>query len=222
MPTSADPCSLCITGVLRIIAIAHIYFGTYDVTWAAYHAWVWTAVEAHLAIICASAPALKVFFKKYLQVSSFGSGFRSTMKRSMGHPGTDRRTGDVSYGISSTAGKGTYPYGSQLKSVSDDVEMGAIKVARDVDVQVESRSDSQSDFGVSGRSSQEHLKPTMKTTVTPAPDFRPPPSSRRTPSLSRRTGRGDDGAADDGRLRRERDAGTLNPFGSETRQDWQS
>jgi len=36
--------------------------------------WTWAAVEADLGIICASAPALKPFFKKYL-VASYDSAF---------------------------------------------------------------------------------------------------------------------------------------------------
>ena len=36
-------------------------------------AWIWFALEAHLAVICASAPALKLFFKQTLKVSSFGN-----------------------------------------------------------------------------------------------------------------------------------------------------
>lgn len=32
-------------------------------TWESYWAWVWLVVEANFAVICASAPALKTFFK---------------------------------------------------------------------------------------------------------------------------------------------------------------
>jgi hypothetical protein len=38
-------------------------------------AWIWFALEAHLAVICASAPALKIFFKQTLKVGSFASSF---------------------------------------------------------------------------------------------------------------------------------------------------
>lgn len=37
-------------------------------TWESYWAWVWFAVEAHTAVICASAPALKTFFKHTFEV----------------------------------------------------------------------------------------------------------------------------------------------------------
>lgn len=42
-----------------------LYTVTYDITWIAYYGWVWTTLEAQLAVICASAPSLKVFFSRY-------------------------------------------------------------------------------------------------------------------------------------------------------------
>src|ERR1700759_4527042 len=36
--------------------------------------WIWTNVELHGAIICASAPALKLFFERFLKVASTLSG----------------------------------------------------------------------------------------------------------------------------------------------------
>jgi hypothetical protein len=58
-----DTNSLCICSILRIWYIVRLYYRTYDVTWDAQPAWLWLIVEANLAVICASAPALKVFFK---------------------------------------------------------------------------------------------------------------------------------------------------------------
>jgi hypothetical protein len=55
--------SVGICGIFRLIFIIKIYYRTYDMTWESYWAWVWFAVEAHFAVICASAPALKTFFK---------------------------------------------------------------------------------------------------------------------------------------------------------------
>jgi hypothetical protein len=55
--------SLCICGILRLVAIPHLYFDTYDTTWDALPALLWLAVEAHMAVICASVPALKAYFK---------------------------------------------------------------------------------------------------------------------------------------------------------------
>ncbi|KAK4900655.1 hypothetical protein LTR27_002371 [Elasticomyces elasticus] len=39
---------------------------SYDITWQGYSLFVWSALEVHLALICASAPALRVFFREYM------------------------------------------------------------------------------------------------------------------------------------------------------------
>ncbi|KAK5716092.1 hypothetical protein LTR15_009917 [Elasticomyces elasticus] len=39
---------------------------SYDLTWQGYSLFVWSALEVHLALICASAPALRVFFREYM------------------------------------------------------------------------------------------------------------------------------------------------------------
>jgi hypothetical protein len=53
---------LCVCSILRTIAIFDVYWGTYDITWAAQGAWIWLTIEAEVAVICASAPALKSLF----------------------------------------------------------------------------------------------------------------------------------------------------------------
>jgi hypothetical protein len=71
-----------------------IYYSTYDMTWESYPAWVWFAIEAHVAVMCASAPALKIFFKHALQVASFtGSGRRSTHNQNGNGNGNSAPTG---------------------------------------------------------------------------------------------------------------------------------
>jgi hypothetical protein len=40
-------------------------------TWASKPAYMWLAIEAELAVICASAPALKIYFKKSLGGNSY-------------------------------------------------------------------------------------------------------------------------------------------------------
>lgn len=54
---------VCVVGIVRIVYIVRLYFLTYDVTWEAYHVYGATAFELLLATICASAPALKIFFR---------------------------------------------------------------------------------------------------------------------------------------------------------------
>ncbi|KAF1816740.1 hypothetical protein P152DRAFT_135994 [Eremomyces bilateralis CBS 781.70] len=207
---------LCITGILRILAIRKVYYKTYDVTWAAEEVWVWTAVETHLAVICASAPALKVFFKRYLKVSSFGSDLKYTIKRSFGQTGSEKP--DRSYGLSSTVGKGTHPYSSRHKSITDDIELGGIKVARDIDIRVESHDESQSEFAISGRSSQEHLKPTVKPNSSRQPRLADQ-SNPRTVAGSHWNGRGEDGLFRDGRFTARHDEGP-NAYGGATHRGW--
>lgn len=55
---------------MRTYYAIYIYYGTYDITWYAFYAWIWTALEADLGVICASAPALKVFFRRYFNLST--------------------------------------------------------------------------------------------------------------------------------------------------------
>jgi hypothetical protein len=135
--------SLCITGALRIYFIWRIYFATYDVTWAAQDAWVWTVVETHLAIICASAPALKVFFKQYFSVSALTGPLTGSWSR------TRRRTGATSEKTNqSISPGGTYGHASRAAGLSrkstlatkgsvteiPDIELGGIAVTREVEV----------------------------------------------------------------------------------------
>lgn len=47
---------------------------TYDATWYAYYGWIWTVLEANLGLICASAPALRVFFRHSLGLMSSYTG----------------------------------------------------------------------------------------------------------------------------------------------------
>ncbi|QDS73569.1 hypothetical protein FKW77_001161 [Venturia effusa] len=127
---------LCITGILRIIYITNIFFHTYDVTWATEPVWTWTAVEAHLAIVCASAPALKVFFRQYLSVSSMtGSWKDSSRRRSFFRKEYSEKAGFTTFGTSSTASK--TPNSNNTTTVHD-IELGRIEVIREVDVDSES------------------------------------------------------------------------------------
>ncbi|KAF2008119.1 hypothetical protein P154DRAFT_419755, partial [Amniculicola lignicola CBS 123094] len=40
-----------------------VFFQTYDVTWYGWDNTLWTMLELHVGVMCANAPALKVFFK---------------------------------------------------------------------------------------------------------------------------------------------------------------
>ncbi|KAF2177469.1 hypothetical protein K469DRAFT_603311 [Zopfia rhizophila CBS 207.26] len=73
----------CVCGIMRTYYAIYIYNYTYDITWYAFYGWIWTALEADLGVICASAPALKVFFRRYFNFpanrsGNSGSGGRKT------------------------------------------------------------------------------------------------------------------------------------------------
>jgi hypothetical protein len=70
--------SVCATGALRIHYAHRVYYyteikpsPTYDISWEALGSWVSTAVEANVAIICASAPALNVYAKGWFGVKQY-------------------------------------------------------------------------------------------------------------------------------------------------------
>ncbi|KAB8737498.1 hypothetical protein FH972_026457 [Carpinus fangiana] len=57
---------LCVAGILRIVYVKRVFYDTYDVTWQLYDVWLWMIVEVLLGPICASAPALRVLFFRYV------------------------------------------------------------------------------------------------------------------------------------------------------------
>lgn len=58
--------SVVTAGIIRAYFINHLINNTYDNTWYLWKFWIWTFVELYLAIIAASAPALKPFFRRFL------------------------------------------------------------------------------------------------------------------------------------------------------------
>jgi hypothetical protein len=63
-------------------------------TWESQPAWLWLSIEAHLAVVCASAPALKTFFKHTLKDYTYG--FRRSGKSSSSDPSVEN--GHSGYG----------------------------------------------------------------------------------------------------------------------------
>ena len=129
--------SLCITAIIRCIYITRIFFQTYDVTWVAYEAWAWTSVEADVAVICASAPALKAFFKQYFQGSTFGSGISYSLRRNgyrKNAYGTGKSRDNPLGNTSSTSGAHSF---MRSDKEMPDIEIGRIEVTREVDIMEE-------------------------------------------------------------------------------------
>jgi hypothetical protein len=52
-------------GAVRTYYFDHLWH-TYDLTYAGYDVLIWAQLELQLSLICASAPALRVFFRRYL------------------------------------------------------------------------------------------------------------------------------------------------------------
>lgn len=55
---------------MRLVWLYIVYYTTYDLTWTTNYIFSWTLVETHFSIICASAPALNVFFRRILQATT--------------------------------------------------------------------------------------------------------------------------------------------------------
>jgi hypothetical protein len=114
---------------------------TYDVIWGAQPAWLWTGVEAHVAIICASAPALKVFFKEYFNVNSLSgslqTGWWRTRRRTNVDPKMEKTylsdaTEPMSFQTAST-GSRMSRRGTTTSEI--DIEMGGIAVTKEIEIE---------------------------------------------------------------------------------------
>jgi hypothetical protein len=112
-----------------------VYYGSYDITWVAFNGWVWTTLEADLAVICASAPALKVFFLRYFNLSS--------ANRSYGYSNAKGRKkstfGSRPPGQSSGSKTGGASKGGSVSWETQDVPLDRIKVSRKTDITVQDR-----------------------------------------------------------------------------------
>ncbi|KAF2124732.1 hypothetical protein P153DRAFT_370646 [Dothidotthia symphoricarpi CBS 119687] len=130
----------CVCGIMRTYYAIKVYYFSYDITWWGYHGWVWTSLEADLGVICASGPALKMFFLRYFR--NPGSSYYNA---------SGRKTPGI--------GSQTYPKGSHLHSArsvgkprvvtgdsnDSDVPMTSIKVSQGLDILVEDNWDQKSD-----------------------------------------------------------------------------
>jgi hypothetical protein len=86
-------------------------------TWGSYRGWIWFALESHLAVICASAPALKIFFKHTLKVSSIINTLRNKAY------GTAGNTLDSKETKSSALDRYKEKRNMQLNSITVDTEI---------------------------------------------------------------------------------------------------
>ncbi|CAI6336433.1 unnamed protein product [Periconia digitata] len=156
----------CICGIMRTYYAIYVYFFTYDITWYAYYGWVWTAIESDLGVICACAPAMKVFFLRYFQYTtqSGSKGTRnSTKPKTLSSMGCFKKP----YGqLSGQYSAGVTTIGSHGESKKDSLHCQGIPLDR---IQVRSHTDIRVDeFG--GRSSMDSQS---STRILRAPPLSP-------------------------------------------------
>ncbi|KAJ4364776.1 hypothetical protein N0V95_000724 [Ascochyta clinopodiicola] len=126
----------CICGILRTYYATYVYYRTYDITWYAYYGWIWTALEADLAVVCASAPALKMFFRRYFNMTTSRSDYAMSEFGSRKTPipllsKAEPRSKECQVPASRIDAGGLY----------DDLPMNRIKVSQGLDVQIDARDD---------------------------------------------------------------------------------
>ncbi|KAH6644585.1 hypothetical protein C7974DRAFT_408257 [Boeremia exigua] len=125
----------CVCGIMRTYYAAYVYYYTYDTTWYAYYGYIWTALEADLAVICASAPALKIFFRRYF--TSTTSYTKSGISK--GHIPMPTATT-----VKSTRSKESPFSASRIAAnitYDEEVPMHCIKVSQGLDVCIDERDD---------------------------------------------------------------------------------
>jgi hypothetical protein len=147
----------CFCALSRIVFLYKIFYESYDVTWWAGPAYVTMGFEVCLGVLCASAPALKVYFERFLSdpnlkygTGSFASGLSSTLSKIMGRKRSQNKSNlsastylgsKQDYG-GSMGGTLTDRRNSMVKlgkrgmdeSFGDDLELGGIEVTREVEV----------------------------------------------------------------------------------------
>ncbi|KAK3389762.1 hypothetical protein B0H63DRAFT_390514 [Podospora didyma] len=76
-----------VAAIVRTYWIHYVVDETFDVTWAGFHLWIWTAVEVNLGVICGCVPWLKSLFKYYKTGGSSGAtASKGTPMPSPGYP----------------------------------------------------------------------------------------------------------------------------------------
>jgi rhodopsin domain-containing protein len=127
----------CICAIIRFEFLFRTFYRTYDAPWAVAWAWFWTGFEVHVAAICASAPALKVFFKRYLNIASVTemSNTTATHKRTItGNSGTvvnEKETSARHIPLAPGIQKSKV---TQVSGGGSDLELGQIEVHHDYKV----------------------------------------------------------------------------------------
>jgi hypothetical protein len=131
----------CVCGILRTYYATYVYYYTYDITWYAYYGWVYTVLEAQLGLISASAPAIKVFFRRYFAIASSRAGYSrsGSGKTSSGPSSRSHAYAMATQPLSgATAGRPQIIGGGPHDSA---VPLEGIQISRGLDISVEDRDD---------------------------------------------------------------------------------
>ncbi|RAR09048.1 integral membrane protein [Stemphylium lycopersici] len=123
-------------------------FVTYDITWIAYYGWVWTTLEAQLAVICASAPSLKVFLNRYFAQYTTRAGY-SGVSRGKTPNLSSKAPSNAFFSKKSQSSIQQSQMGGDM--LHEEVPLEGIQINRKLDVKVEERDDcSQKSFASTG------------------------------------------------------------------------
>jgi hypothetical protein len=76
-----------------MVTTIKVYYQTYDITWESLNVWIWTGIESHMAIVCASLPAMNHFFKNVLKDSVMSTGFKTWSNKNSGSGSGTRSKG---------------------------------------------------------------------------------------------------------------------------------
>ncbi|RAR11366.1 integral membrane protein [Stemphylium lycopersici] len=114
-----------------------VYF-TYDITWIAYYGWVWTTLEAQLAVICASAPSLKVFLNRYFAQYTTRAGY-SGVSRGKTPNLSSKAPSNAFFSKKSQSSIQQSQMGGDM--LHEEVPLEGIQINRKLDVKVEERDD---------------------------------------------------------------------------------
>ncbi|KAF3037464.1 hypothetical protein E8E12_002512 [Didymella heteroderae] len=122
-------------GALRAYATWVLFYKTYDVSWQLWEVWNWTLLELHIGVICANAPALKAFIKRYLEpIKSIASNPRGHSSQAKSSQAQSSQTGSKARSDPSEKSKkfwrnpyanhGYYSQPTQMSQRSDDELFG--------------------------------------------------------------------------------------------------
>jgi hypothetical protein len=140
-----DPIRTCLCAILRIYYIYVLFYRSYDVTWWAGPAYMTSAFESSLGIICACMPSLKFYFRKFFDSDSaingsFPSSLPSFVSRSMAGKASHERNGSTNTiaQLNEYSSEGSFSE-TKLRKMPvygyRDAELGAISVTQELDIE---------------------------------------------------------------------------------------